>query len=84
MEEWVSVWSLVNGDLRHNHTERLEERQAAASEAAAVSPMQVYGDASLDAPNGSQIHCTNLTLHLTLKLDGPLDAQCVYTLRQTE
>ena len=88
MEEWVSVYSLVNDDLRHNHTERLEERQAArqaaASEAAAVSPMQVYGDASLDAPNGSQIHCINLTLHLTLKLDGPLDAQCVYTLRQTE
>ena len=38
-------------------------RQATAT---AVSPMQVYGDASLDAPNGSQIHCINLTVHLTL------------------
>ena len=58
--------------LRHNHTERQEERQAehqaSAVEAAAASQMQVYGDASLDAPNGSQIHCINLTLHLPLTL----------------
>ena len=70
--------------LRHNHTERQEERQtacqAAAAEEAAVSSMQVYGDTSLDAPNGSQIHCINLTLHLPLTLDMPLDARCVYTL----
>ena len=59
--------------LRHNHM----ERQAAA----AASQMQVYGDASLDAPNRPQIHRINLPLHLPLTLDVPLDTQCVYTLR---
>ena len=38
--------------------------------------MQVYGDASLDASNGSQIHCINLTLHLPLTLGTMLDARC--------
>ena len=47
-------------------------RQASAAEAVAVSLMQVYGDASLDAQSGSQIHCINLTLHLPLTLDMPL------------
>ena len=51
-------------------------RQASTSAAVAASPMQVYGDASLDAPNGSQIHCINLMLHLTLTLDATLDARC--------
>ena len=51
-------------------------RQASTSAAAAASPGQVYGDAYLDAPNGSQIHCINLTLHLTLTLDATLDARC--------
>ena len=51
-------------------------RQASTSAAAAASPMQVYDDASLDAPNGSQIHCINLTLHLPLTLDATLDARC--------
>ena len=64
--------------LRHNHTEHQEECQAAV--AAAASQMQVYGEASLDAPNESQIHCINLMLHLLLTLDVPLDARCVYTL----
>ena len=40
--------------LRHNHTERQEEHQEAA--AAAASPMQVYGDASFDAPNRPQTY----------------------------
>ena len=62
-------------NLEYNHTERQAERQASASAAAAASPMQVYGDASLDAPNGSQIHCINLTLHLPLTLD----ARCGYS-----
>ena len=65
--------------LRRNHTERQEERQGAA----AASPMQVYGDASLDTLNGPQIHCINLTLYLPLTLDAPLDARCVYTFRGT-
>ena len=39
--------------------------------------MQVYGDASLDAPYGSQIHYINLKLHLPLTLD----AQCGYSLK---
>ena len=30
--------------------------------------------------NGSQIHSQNLTITLTLRLDAPLDAWCVYTL----
>ena len=51
------------------------------AEAAAASPMQVYGDTSLDAPDGSQIHCINLTLHLLLMLDVPLYARCGYTLK---
>ena len=38
--------------------------------------MQVYGDASLDAPNRPQIHCLNLPLTLTLTLD----ARSVHTL----
>ena len=38
--------------------------------------MQIYGDASLDAPNGSQIHCINLMLHLPLTLDVTFDSQC--------
>ena len=63
----VSMVQFQLPPLRHNHTERQEERQAArqasVAEAVPVSPMQVYGDASLDAPNGSQIHCINLTLH---------------------
>ena len=37
--------------LGHNHTERQAARQAAAA-----SPMQVYGDASVDAPNRPQTH----------------------------
>ena len=82
----VNIYYSVH--LRHNHTERQEERQAAhqasVAEAAAASPMQVYGDASLDAPNGSQIHCINLTLHLPLTLDAPLDARCVYTLKNIQ
>ena len=41
-----------------------------------MSPMQVYGDASLDAPNGSQIHGINLTVHLPLTLDATLGARC--------
>ena len=79
MQRWVEYQF-----LRHNHTERQEERQAARQaavvEAAEASPMQVYGDASLHAPNGSLIHCINLTLHLPLTLDAPLDARCVYTI----
>ena len=47
-DAWLSIFNLQS--LRHNHTERQEERQAAAS------PMQVYGDASLDAPNRPQTH----------------------------
>ena len=70
----------------YNHTERQAERQAARQAstlaAAAASPMQVYGDASLDAPNGSQIHCINLTLHLPLTLDATLDARCGLALRR--
>ena len=38
--------------LSYEHT----EQQSQASAAAARSPMQVYGDAPLDAPNRSQIH----------------------------
>ena len=43
--------------------------------------MQVYGDASLDAPNRPQIHCLNLplTLPLLLPLLLPLDARSVHT-----
>ena len=65
-----------NTYLRHNHT----ECQAVASVAAAASPMQVYGDTSLDAPNRPQTHSQILTLTLTLLLDTPLDARCGYAL----
>ena len=78
-------YSDSNKHKRHNHTKCQEEhqvaRQASMAETAAVSPMQVCGNASLDAPNGSQIHCINLTLHLLLTLDAPLDARCGYTLK---
>ena len=50
-------------DLSYNHTERQAERQAACQAAAAAAPMQVYGDTSLDAPNGSQIHSQAATLY---------------------
>ena len=69
-------WNGISGSFRYNHTERQAEHQASTLAAAAASPMQVYGDASLDAPNGSQIHWINLTLHLTLTLDATLDARC--------
>ena len=59
-------------ELSYEHTE--QQHQAAA----AASPMQVYGDASLDAANCPQIHCLNLPLTLPLMLD----AQSVHTLRQ--
>ena len=69
-------WNGISGPFRYNHTEGQAERQAArqasTSAAAVASPMQVYGD----APNGSQIHWINLTLHLTLTLDATLDARC--------
>ena len=42
--------------LSYEHTERQHQWQYQWQAAAAVSPMQIYGDASLDAPNGSQIH----------------------------
>ena len=68
----VGDYDCENTLLRNDHTERQEERQAvrqaSATEAAAASLMQVYGDASLDALNGSQIHCINLMLHLLLRL----------------
>ena len=53
---------------------------ASVSVAAAASPMQIYDDASLDAPNQPQIHFQILTLTLTLTLDAPLDARCGYAL----
>ena len=60
----------------NNHTKRQEEhpvaRQAAVAGAVAALPMQVYGDASPDI---------NLTLHLPLTLDVPLDARCGYNLK---
>ena len=55
---------LSSSVLSYEQTER--QLQALAS------PMQVYGDASLDAPNRPQIHCLNL----------PLDARSVPTLTQ--
>ena len=63
--------------LGYNHTERQAACQVSTSAAAAASPMQVYGDASLDAPNGSQTHCINLTLDLPLTLD----VRCGYSFR---
>ena len=49
--------------------------------AAAVAPVQVYDDATLDAPNRPQTHCLNLPLTLPLPL--PLDARSVHTLIKT-
>ena len=47
------------GDLSYEQTERQRQRQAAA----AASPMRVYGDATHDAPNGSQIHFPSVILY---------------------
>ena len=47
---------------RRNHMECQAERQAKHQVAAAASPMQVYGHASLDTPNQLQIHSQILTL----------------------
>ena len=44
--------------LSYEQTERQRQRQASA----AASPMQVYGDATHDAWNGSQTHSQNLPL----------------------
>ena len=56
------------------------DREAAAAASSVASGRLVFAT-SLDAPNGSQIHCLNLTLHLTLPLTLLLDAQSVHTLK---
>ena len=69
--------------LSYNHTEHQVERQVAcqaahqvACQAAAARSHRNTFATQLANPNGSQNHCLNLPLSLTL----PLDARCGYTL----
>ena len=65
--------------LSYEQTERQHQRQAAA----AASPMQVHGDATHDAPNGSQIHFPSVILYTMDPMGSNLAAaaRSVHTLR---
>ena len=67
--------------LSYEQTERQHQWQAAA----AASPMQVYGDATHDAPNGSEIHFPSVILYtmdpMGSNLAAAAAARSVHTLR---